>query len=108
MENIKKEMVKYLDQHLGENSEATCNFRPMRDAVEWQFFTTIKGARYRFDYYYPFWDIQNRQTRHYAAEGDPAPMLNELKLVCRRAFGWRYAFVPPEYGGVIDINGERS
>lgn len=118
MDNLRNKIVEYLDENLGENSSAMFSFHPMRDAVYWLFFTTIKGVRYRFDYYYPFWEIREKQTRYEADTDDywlepdsevTEKALDELKLVCGRAFGWRYAYMPPEVSGVehIDINGER-
>lgn len=104
-------LKEYVDENLGSATEVECSFSAVRDALELRVVTTIKGDRVRFDYSYPFWEMAGhsewRRNPYDAAVPNLEPALDELRLVCRRAFGWRYLFDPIGHAIVIDINGRR-
>lgn len=109
-------LEQYIDNNFGSDTKVERSFSPTRDAIEWTTVTTIKNKKYRFDYYYPFWDmVEHKEISRidYSADLDDydvEPMFDELKLVCKRAFGWRHLYLPPDDGDafIIDINGGRT
>lgn len=108
---IKEKLKTYIDNHIGSDTKVEHEFKPMLDAVAWRVITTIDGIKYRFDYNCPLWEVVDHKERtqidHATFDFDFDFMYDELELVFKRAFGWRHCYVPPEAGGVIDINGNR-
>lgn len=118
---LAEEVRKYVDAHIGRDSKVTVDYHIIREALEFRIVTYIDAIKeagsqkLKFQYFYPLWDmadhnhLQYRENNFSPETWDDQAIIDEVSLMARRAFMWRYVFYNRDKDELwITINGEQE